>query len=61
MFGRAGLLDGDFDWVLRDFFVEGESAAIDAAIPAVENVFRAAAQGPGCEVEAKRRDGMNNE
>jgi hypothetical protein len=56
---RSGgrLFDSNFD----DFIVNEQGAAVALAVPTVENVFWAAAQGPDREVEAKRWDGMQNE
>lgn len=57
MFGRADLLDGEFD----NPVVDGKRPAICVTIPAIENVFRATAQSPYCEIEAERRDGLKAE
>lgn len=43
MRGRADLLDGEFDDARAGFRFEEEGAAINLTVPAVENVFRAAA------------------
>src|SRR5690348_12146049 len=53
--GGANLLHGDFDRLWRTVFIERERAPVGVAVPAVEDVFRAASQGPHGEVKAKRR------
>lgn len=53
MRGRVDLLDGEFDDVTACVCGDGKCAAISLAVPAIENVFGAAAQCPNGEVEAK--------
>lgn len=57
------MLDGQFDDLITYacICIERKNAAIGLAIPAIENVFGAAAQSPDREVESKRRDGMQRE
>lgn len=61
MRGGAGLLDGNFNDFAADFSIESKRAAIHLAVPAVENVFRAAAQCPCGEVKTERWNGTHGE
>lgn len=56
MRGRPNLLDGDFDGMTARFCFERKSATINLTVPAIENVFRTAAEGPDREIEAKGRE-----
>lgn len=58
MRGRAGLFDGELNDARAGFRFEGESTAVSLTVPAIEYVFRAAAQSPNGQIEAKGRKRM---
>lgn len=60
-FHRAGLQGNNLDWLRGNLFAKHKRAPVELAVPAVEEIFRPAAQRPDGEVEAKRRNGMQSE